>query len=63
LTDTFADGKPIRLFESGSIMQYLVAKYDREHQISYPPGSREFIEVNELHSACRLLSTLLTSVM
>lgn len=26
LTDTFEDGKTIRLFESGSIMQYLVAR-------------------------------------
>lgn len=26
LTDKWEDGKPIRLFESGSIMQYLVAR-------------------------------------
>lgn len=46
LTDTFDDGKQIRLFESGSILQYLVATYDKNFQISYPPGSREFYETN-----------------
>lgn len=46
LTDTFTDGKPIRLFESGSIMQYLVDRYDPDHKVSYPRGSREYYEVN-----------------
>ena len=46
LTDTFTDGKTIRLFESGSIMQYLVEQYDTKHLISYPKGSRESYEVN-----------------
>lgn len=46
LTDTFTDGKTIRLFESGSIMQYLVEQYDPKHLISYPKGSRESYEVN-----------------
>lgn len=46
LTDAFTDGKPIRLFESGSIMQYLVARYDTEYKISFPPGTREFYEMN-----------------
>lgn len=47
LTDTFSDGRTIRLFESGSIMQYLVEQYDQEeHKISYPAGSRETYEVN-----------------
>ncbi|KAK5020142.1 Glutathione S-transferase 2 [Cryomyces antarcticus] len=45
MTDTFTDGKPIRLFESGSIMQYLVARYDTDYKISFPPGSREFYEM------------------
>ena len=44
LTDIHSDGKEIRLFESGSIMQYLVDRYDTEHKISYPRGSREAIE-------------------
>lgn len=45
MTDKFTDGEPIRLFESGSIMQYLVARYDQDHKISFPPGSCDFIEV------------------
>ncbi|KAI1486869.1 glutathione S-transferase GstA [Biscogniauxia mediterranea] len=46
LTDTFTDGKPIRVFESGAIMQYLVDRYDKDHKVSYPFGSREYYEVN-----------------
>ncbi|KAF2834683.1 glutathione S-transferase [Patellaria atrata CBS 101060] len=46
LTDTFTDGKAINLFESGSIMQYLVSRYDPEHKVSFPAGSRESYEVN-----------------
>ncbi|EDU39459.1 glutathione s-transferase protein [Pyrenophora tritici-repentis] len=46
LTDTFTDGKQINLFESGSIMQYLVDRYDTEHKISFPRGSREWYEMN-----------------
>ena len=47
LTDTFTDGQTIRLFESGSIMQYLIEQYDQEkHRLSYPQGSREYYEVN-----------------
>jgi hypothetical protein len=45
LTDTHSDGNEIHIFESGSIMQYLVDKYDTEYKISYPRGSREAIEV------------------
>ena len=46
LTDIFEDGKLIRLFESGSIMQYLVYRYDPGYKISFPAGSREFFEMN-----------------
>jgi len=46
LTDTFTDGKTIRLFESGSIMQYLAERYDTDYKISYPKGTREYYEVN-----------------
>ncbi|KAI0124300.1 glutathione S-transferase [Xylariales sp. AK1849] len=46
LTDTFEDGKSINLFESGSIMQYLVERYDKDHKVSYPYGSREYWDVN-----------------
>jgi len=45
LTDRFTDGETIRVFESGSIMQYLVDRYDAEHKLSYPKGSRESVEV------------------
>lgn len=47
LTDTFSDGQQIRLFEGGSILQYLAEQYDQEeHKISFPRGSREYYEVN-----------------
>ncbi|KAF2092207.1 glutathione S-transferase [Saccharata proteae CBS 121410] len=47
LTDSsFPDGAPIHLFESGSIMQYLVSRYDPGHKISFAPGTREFYEMN-----------------
>jgi len=45
IVDKLEDGTPIRVFESGSIMQYLVQRYDKDYRISYPPGSREQIEV------------------
>ena len=46
ITDQFGDGEKIRLFESGSVMKYLVEQYDKDHKISYPRGSREDFEVN-----------------
>lgn len=46
LTDTFSDGQVIRLFESGSVLQYLVEQYDSDHKISFPHGSRESYEMN-----------------
>lgn len=46
LTDTFHDANQIRLFESGSIQQYLVDEYDKDHKISYPKGTREYYETN-----------------
>lgn len=46
ITDTFTDGQQIRLFEGGSILQYLAEQYDTDHKISYPKGSREHYEVN-----------------
>ncbi|EZF32450.1 glutathione S-transferase-like protein [Trichophyton mentagrophytes] len=46
ITDTFTDGKKIAIFESGSILEYLVDRYDTEHKISYPKGTREAYEVS-----------------
>ena len=46
ITDTFDDGKPIHIFEGGSILQYLVDRYDLEQKLSYPKGSREAWECN-----------------
>lgn len=46
LTDTLEDGTAINIFESGSIQQYLVERYDTEHKISYPRGTKEFFETN-----------------
>jgi glutathione S-transferase len=46
MTDKFTDGQTIRIFESGSILQYLVDRYDPDYKISYPKGTREYYEVN-----------------
>jgi glutathione S-transferase len=62
LTDTFEDGEQIKLFESGSIQQYLVEQYDKDYRISYPKGTREYYEVNNwvsfAHEVNRGYSTL-----
>jgi len=47
ITDTHSDGQQIRLFEGGSILQYLADEYDsKDHKISFPRGSREYYECN-----------------
>lgn len=45
LTDTLEDGSEVNVFESGSIMLYLVERYDHDHIISYPRGTKQWIEV------------------
>ncbi|OAL39660.1 hypothetical protein AYO20_01057 [Fonsecaea nubica] len=44
LVDQLPDGSTIKLFESGSIMQYLTDRYDQEHRISFPRGTPEYYE-------------------
>lgn len=46
MTDVDENGEEIKLFESGSILQYLVDRYDPERRISYPRGSKQAVEVN-----------------
>jgi glutathione S-transferase len=46
MTDSFFGGGTIRLFESGSILQYLVDEYDTDHEISFPRGTKEYFETN-----------------
>ncbi|KAL7806650.1 glutathione S-transferase [Trichoderma gracile] len=46
ITDTWTDGTPIRVFESGAILQYLVDRYDKDHKVSYPRDAKETWEVN-----------------
>jgi len=42
-----SDGKEekVRVFESASILLYLVEQYDHDHKLSYPRGTKEYIEM------------------
>ena len=46
ITDSFYGGGTISVFESGSILQYLVDEYDKDHKISYVRGTKEYYETN-----------------
>ncbi|EMR68737.1 hypothetical protein MGN70_007027 [Eutypa lata] len=45
LTDKDENGQELKVWESGAMLQYLVARYDKDHKISYPYGSKEHWEV------------------
>nr|AIL25474.1 Ure2p2 [Exophiala pisciphila] len=46
LLDTLENGEQIRVFEGGSILQYLTERYDSEHKLSFPRGTKEYWECN-----------------
>jgi glutathione S-transferase len=56
LTDKDENGNEIKIFESGAILLYLVAKYDTDNKISYPYGSKEHWE--SISWVCPYFTTL-----
>ena len=44
ILDTLDNGEQIRVFEGGSILQYLTERYDPEHKLSFPAGTLEYWE-------------------
>lgn len=44
ITDKAADGEELKIFESGAILEYLVATYDKDNKLSYPYGTKEHWE-------------------
>jgi glutathione S-transferase len=45
ITDTDENGQELKIWESGAILQYLVDRYDKDHKISYPRGTKEYWEM------------------
>lgn len=41
IADSLEDGSEVNVFESGSIMLYLVERYDKEYRISHPRDTKE----------------------
>lgn len=37
----------ITIWESGAILEYLISEYDKEHKISFPPGTPEFYHAKQ----------------
>lgn len=54
LTDTLDDGSTVSVFESGSIMQYLVERYDKDHEFSYEHGTNGHFQTNNWASVSLL---------
>lgn len=46
ILDTLEDGTQVRIFEGGSILQYLTERYDADNELSFPRGSKEYWECN-----------------
>ncbi|KAF5535715.1 glutathione S-transferase [Fusarium napiforme] len=42
IVDTDEHGHELKIWESGAILQYLVERYDKDHKISYPRGTKEY---------------------
>ncbi|KAF4508754.1 hypothetical protein G6O67_005094 [Ophiocordyceps sinensis] len=45
MTDRLPDGRQLRVFESGAMLEYLVDRYDKDHKLSYPRDAPEHWEV------------------
>jgi glutathione S-transferase len=45
IVDTDENGQQLKIWESGAILQYLVDRYDGDHKISYPRGTKEHWEM------------------
>jgi hypothetical protein len=63
ITDTLASGEQIHVWESGSILKYLVERYDPDFKLWFKPGTKENYELfNWVSHALSLLSFLLSLV-
>lgn len=44
IVDKDDNGEELKIWESGAILEYIVDKYDTDHKISYPRGSKLYWE-------------------